>query len=172
MPRVPQPYNRLITILRSCEDLTEDRLVVRSLSGTLNRGQQHLAAPLAQRLSTPGADFSACAYSRSVRLVPSDRPRNCFGEPFCWVASIKARAVFFQVWPHAGPSCFQRRRHYKAPQHPTRGDGSTPAGAPAPFLVGSADSTQATEDIVYCFICWIVLCTYVRYSASVMPSTE
>ena len=56
------------------------------------------------------ADFSHCAYSASLSLVPSDRPRNCFGEPFCWVASIKARAVLFQVQPRAGPSCFTGNR--------------------------------------------------------------
>ena len=74
------------------------------------------------------ADFSvaaATAYSTSLRLVPSDQPRNCFrhwgsggrrrrsgvGEPFCWVASIKAWPFSFRSGParaallHRQPLC-------------------------------------------------------------------
>jgi hypothetical protein len=92
------------------QDFRKDHLGLRSWSATSHRVEQRLLAPLLNVCPRRAADFSHCAYSASLSLVPSDRPRNCFGEPFCWVASIKARAVLFQVRPRAGPSCFTGNR--------------------------------------------------------------
>ena len=53
------------------------------------------------------ADFSHGAYSASLSLVPSDRPRNCFGEPFFWGRVHKASRRSLQVRSHTVPSCFR-----------------------------------------------------------------
>ena len=117
-----QRFTRLIAVQQLDHDLTECqdfRKRIASASGlgagpataSSNAWRHHSLNVCPRR----AADFSHCAYSASLSLVPSDRPRNCFGEPFCWVASIKARAVLFQVRPRAGPSCLRRQPLCRGP---------------------------------------------------------
>lgn len=52
------------------------------------------------------AACSHCAYSVSLSLVPSDRPRNCFGDPSLLVASMFRFAPFLPDRPRAEPPWF------------------------------------------------------------------
>jgi hypothetical protein len=112
-----QRFTRLVAVqqvdhdLTKCQDSRKDHLGLRSLSGTLDSGQQRLRVRRTHPTKPPltpfvcprrAAGFSHCAYSASLSLVPSDRPRNCFGEPFFWVASIKYRLAPFSF--RSGPA--------------------------------------------------------------------